>query len=149
MAIWPFNRKQKSDDLPEEVKEYYESGRKQRTGMAWLLALATLVVTVVLALVLFFGGRWVYQKIFGNDEPAPAPTEQAPTDQAETDQAPVPEDDSDANEASLSSPEGSDSETPAATSSSPTDSADTSATPSTGDSTSEIPDTGPGAGGLQ
>ena len=90
MAIWPFNRRKQSDDyadgmqeelpmapeqqqptsnLPEEVQEYYESGKRERVGVAWLLGLGTLIATVLLAMVLFFGGRWIYRTIAGTNEP--------------------------------------------------------------------------------
>lgn len=91
MAIWPFNRRKQAEEdyadgmqeelpiapeqqqptsnLPEEVQEYYESGKRERVGVAWLLGLGTLVVTVVLAMGLFFGGRWLYRTIAGTDEP--------------------------------------------------------------------------------
>lgn len=83
MAIWPFNRNQSEEtydqpqgelpveqpasNLPEEVKEYYESGKRERVGVAWLLGLGTLLVTLLLATTLFFGGRWVYRKVANRD----------------------------------------------------------------------------------
>lgn len=143
MATWPFNRnKQQDQTLPEEVQEYYESGRKQQTGMAWLLALATLVVTVLLAVLLFFGGRWVYQKIAGDDQSEETPTQQVDQPQSDEQQsAPSATDTQSSNQQGSSSTSTS---TPSAAS---TPSSTT--TPTTGSSGSEIPDTGPGPGGLQ
>lgn len=85
MAIWPFNRnkseetyqtqeqlpvEQPASNLPDEVQEYYQSGKRERVGVAWLLGIATLCVTLILAMALFFGGRWVYRKIANrNDKP--------------------------------------------------------------------------------
>lgn len=64
-----FNRrKQNTDVLPEEVREYYQTERRERTGMAWLLAVATLLVTFIIAAGLFFGGRWAYRTVFNNDD---------------------------------------------------------------------------------
>lgn len=64
-----FNRdKKKKDVLPQEVREYYQAERRDRTGMAWLLAIATLIVTFLIAAGLFFGGRWLYRTIFDNDD---------------------------------------------------------------------------------
>lgn len=142
MAIWPFNRKKKQNEaLPEEVQEYYESGRKQQTGMAWLLALGTLVVTVLLATVLFFGGRWIYQKVTGNDEPDQPTTQQTENqEQAGEGQSQTPSDtDSDDNEQGSSSTNTDQASTPATQTN----------TPTTGPSEPGIPDTGPGPGGLQ
>lgn len=64
-----FNRrKQTNDVLPEEVRDYYQAEKRQRTGVAWVLALVTLLVTFLFAAALFFGGRWVYRAIFDNDD---------------------------------------------------------------------------------
>lgn len=85
MAIWPFNRKKADDafdesqdldsqkpssNLPDEVKEYYETGNKERVGVAWLLGIGTLVITLLLAAGIFFGGRWVYRKVTHKDNTA-------------------------------------------------------------------------------
>lgn len=140
MAIWPFNRKQQADaTLPEEIQEYYEGAQKPQRGMAWLLALGTLLLTLILACVLFFGGRWVYQQ-FSDDEPAPAPTSEQEAnreqgqDQGTNEQTPPPS----------ANPDQQD------TSSTNTNQAPTTgdSTPATGDAT-EIPNTGPGPEGLQ
>lgn len=153
LKFWPFNRKKNNDTLPEEakvpteVKEYYESGRKQKTGMAWLLALGTLLVTVVLAMLLFFGGRWVYQQLAGDDQPAQQPTAQEADLQSDNVQPDQPdntnsETNQTANDAEQDSQD-SDSEQ------STQGAAGQSSTPGTGTTGTEIPNTGPGAGGLQ
>jgi cytoskeletal protein RodZ len=49
--------------MPPEVQQYYKSERRERTGVAWLLAIATLLITVAIILAIFLGGRWVYRKI--------------------------------------------------------------------------------------
>ena len=67
--MWPFKRKQSNQSVPAEVEEYYQSERRERVGVAWLLAFATLVTTLLLAVGLFFGGRWVYRKLAGDDKP--------------------------------------------------------------------------------
>lgn len=73
-----FNRRtNKNDVLPEEVRDYYQAERRERTGRAWLLALATLLVTFLIAAGLFFGGRWLYRTIFDrNDNKATNTTSQ-------------------------------------------------------------------------
>ena len=67
--------------VPAEVEQYYESSRKERVGIAWLLALATLLLTVLIAAVLFFAGRWAFNRIFNNDNDSATPTssEEAPS----------------------------------------------------------------------
>jgi uncharacterized membrane protein (DUF485 family) len=44
---------------------YYQ--QRELKPMAWLLAIVTFVVTLLLILILFFAGRWAWNKIFGND----------------------------------------------------------------------------------
>lgn len=70
MAIWDRFKRNNSEDIgmPAEVQEYYKAESRSRNGMAWILAISTLVVTLALAAALFFGGRWIYQTIFGDDE---------------------------------------------------------------------------------
>lgn len=86
MPSMPWKRNKVSSTgakVPAEVEQYYESSRKERVGIAWLLALATLLLTVLIAAVLFFAGRWAFNRIFNNDTEPVAPTavEQAPSGQ--------------------------------------------------------------------
>lgn len=69
MARMPWNRKTPSVEVqvPPEVEEYYQSTQKDRRGMAWLLAFATLLLTILIAVLIFFTGRWAYNAIFGDD----------------------------------------------------------------------------------
>jgi len=52
-------------------------------GVAWLLALATLVTTVLLATGLFFGGRWAYRKVVKQDK-KPVITQTSNTNKSST-----------------------------------------------------------------
>ena len=76
MALFSRRQKKKEDILPKEVREYYESERRERTGIAWLLAIGTLVVTFLIAAGLFFGGRWVYRAAFNHNDNKTAQTDQ-------------------------------------------------------------------------
>lgn len=72
MVKWPFRRNSEDDDQPQyqvpaEIQDYYQAERRERTGVAWLMATGTLIVTILLAVGLFFGGRWIYRKVKGND----------------------------------------------------------------------------------
>ena len=69
--MWPFNRRKKSDEasVPPEVQQYYESEHRERVGLAWLIAFLSLIVTVIVIVGLFFGGRWAYRKIAHKDNP--------------------------------------------------------------------------------
>lgn len=148
MNIWPFNRKKKQEQsvLPQEVQEYYQATKKERRGTAWLLALGTLVVTFVLAAILFFAGRWLYQKLTGNNDNQPIPVQnetQNQNSQTGTNNNSSQEETNDQSNNSqndiVDAPaDGSDN-----------NGTEQSETPATGPTTPEIPNTGPGPGGLQ
>ncbi len=70
MARLPFRRKTTDKKVPEEVQQYYDAERRQHMGIAWLIAFLSLVVTVLVASGLFFGGRWAYRKL-ANKNPKP------------------------------------------------------------------------------
>jgi len=55
-------RNREQSVLPEEVQEYYQTEKRQRRGLAIILALVALLVTILVAAGLFFGGRWIYRK---------------------------------------------------------------------------------------
>lgn len=77
-----FKRKQQSV-LPEEVSQYYQSQKRERTGVALMLGFVALLVTLLIGAGLFFGGRYVYRKISNNDKPAttvPATQDTKPSD---------------------------------------------------------------------
>jgi len=57
-----FNKKSPEEKTITELEEYY-SGKKNRPIMAWIMAIISLLITVAVVSGLFFGGRWVYQKI--------------------------------------------------------------------------------------
>lgn len=69
MALFRRNKSANSPALPEEVNDYYQAEKRDRTWMAWLLALLSLAVTTLLIMALFFGGRWVYRKIRPSNTP--------------------------------------------------------------------------------
>ena len=69
-----FRRSKKTDaQVPEEVQQYYQSERRERTGVAWLLALGTLLITLAIAFALFWAGRWVYRAITDGDDGQKSP----------------------------------------------------------------------------
>lgn len=144
MRIWPFKRR-KNDALPEEVQEYYQSTSRERTGVAWLLAAGTLVATIVLAVVLFFGGRTIY-RLFTDDK-KPESTAQVQNTNQDKSSTSKPTDDANKNQDSTST----DKDQVAIPSDDVTDGTPaTDQSPATGPSTpTEVPDTGPGPGGLQ
>lgn len=61
-----FGRKKQdagTDEVPAEIKDYYQAGKRDRMWVVWLLSAATFVATVIVVLGLFWGGRWAYRKI--------------------------------------------------------------------------------------
>lgn len=61
-----FRKSNTTTQIPE-LQEYYATQKKESTGVAWLLAFGSLVVTAVLFVGLFMGGRWAYRKISNKD----------------------------------------------------------------------------------
>jgi hypothetical protein len=147
-----FNRNQQDDteEVPSEIQEYYEAEKRERTWVAWVLALATLAATVLLALGLYFGGRWVYRQAFDNDK-TETQTEQSQEEQNETVNSPVavePENESAPQPTTPSpSPQTQPQSQPSRPETSTTSSSANSANPSTSSTTTPrtgpLPSTGP------
>jgi len=85
-----FRRRNNQTNVPSEIQEYYQTERRERAGVAWLLAIGTLVITILLTAGIFFAGRWAWRQIAGDDEPTnqtaqnenqDQPAEQQPADQ--------------------------------------------------------------------
>lgn len=132
MANWSLRRKNTQENVPEEVKEYYQAERRERVGVAWLLALVTLAVTILLAAALFFGGRWVYRSLFVDDN-------DTDSSQVEQDVQETGSDTDTSSEATEPTDEDSDVEVPADEDAL----TEPDSTPTTGPSTDELPSTGP------
>lgn len=134
-------RRNKDSVLPE-VDKYYEAEKRDRTGVAWLLALVSVAVVALIIVGLFLGGRWAYNKIAKNndaEEVAQVDENGAPSfdnGEAPTGDTPAPADGT--GEAPAPAPNGDESQgtvnAPART--------ETPSTPVTGDS-GELPSTGP------
>lgn len=62
-------RKKVNSDLPPEIQAYAQAEHRERMGMAWLVGLVSLIVTVLILVGLYFGGQWVYRKIAHKDQP--------------------------------------------------------------------------------
>ncbi len=71
---WLRRKKNVDANLPEEVQTYYKGERRERAGVAWLLAIGTLIATLLVALILFWVGRWAYRAITDhNNKPKVTP----------------------------------------------------------------------------
>lgn len=78
--MWSFRNKQ------QEVKDYYQATAGNNMVMVWLLSAITFVATILVVLGLFWGGRWVYQKITAPDNDQTATTESNSSEQSNQDQ---------------------------------------------------------------
>lgn len=155
MGLFNRNKTQDQDETTEESAQESAAADSERTGVAWLLAVATLAVTVVLALGLFFGGRLAYRTVFDND----TADEQVAEENISGDNVEeLPSAEEEAGQENVASNEQADS--PGVVSEDVTDPSDESeqagqseqpsSTPQSGgsevagESTSELPETGPG-----
>ena len=87
-----FRRKQNTSVLPEEVNQYYQAEKRERRGMAVLLGFITLILTLLIAVGLFYGGRAVYRN-FNKDDQAKQPiTTTDQQEQKQKDGSPRPDD---------------------------------------------------------
>src|SRR6478735_9277899 len=68
MALIKFKSKD-TNTLPE-VEQYYTAERRDRAGLAWILALVSILIVALLIVALFFGGRLLYRTVTDkNDQP--------------------------------------------------------------------------------
>lgn len=70
MALFNRSKKNQKSVLPDEVSQYYQSQRRERTGVALMLGIVALVVTLLIGSALFFGGRFVYRQFANDNKPA-------------------------------------------------------------------------------
>ena len=60
-----FKRKDKTTIA--ELEEYYANQNRNRNSKAWVMALLSLLITLLVLAALFFGGRWLYRTVTGDD----------------------------------------------------------------------------------
>ncbi len=90
MALFRRN-KTEAGTIPE-LQEYYNAERRERASLAWLLALVSVACVALVLIGLFFGGRWLYNRLadnMGTETVSVETTEQNDTEPAE--EAPVAE----------------------------------------------------------
>ncbi|MDB5183237.1 MAG: hypothetical protein JWO47_1021 [Candidatus Saccharibacteria bacterium] len=58
-----FNRKKPSPTVLPEIDKYYNAEKKERMGLAWILAVISIACVALILIGGFFGGRWVYRKV--------------------------------------------------------------------------------------
>ena len=70
-----FKRKAKTPAVIPELEWYNKAEKKERAGLAWLLAVVSIAVAVLIIIGLFFGGRWAYRHFKNQDKPETTQTE--------------------------------------------------------------------------
>ena len=60
--------KRNESEVTKEFEEYYLAERKERAGLAWLMAFVTLCIGAVLLIGAFLGGRWLYGRLNHDDQ---------------------------------------------------------------------------------
>jgi cytoskeletal protein RodZ len=68
-----FKKTPVNPSLPPEIQAYSQAERRERMGVAWLVGIVSLIVSLILIVLLFLGGRWVFRKIAHKDTTAPTP----------------------------------------------------------------------------
>lgn len=137
-----FGRKKQDAVLPE-VDKYYEGERRDRAGLAWLLALVSVAIVALVLVGAFLAGRWVYRQIASDDAAEVAVTDTADNvpsfdgagedTSGDNDTEETPADDDEQEEGRVDAPARTD-----------TPSQPAARTPSTGGSEVDLPSTGPG-----
>lgn len=147
-----FNRKKDKSVLPE-VDQYYQGEKRDRTWLAWILAVVSIIVVVLILVGLFFAGKWAYNAITNDDSGDVATTdeqddENLPSFDGGTDEE-SENDDQSQNESENQTNEGTDetTEEPEGTVDAPAQteipSGQSSETPRTGATDEDLPNTGP------
>ncbi|GEM_PF-5603041 len=141
MINWKFWQRTNTEvdpDLPPEVQEYYESTRRGRKSVAVLLGIATVIITLLVAAILYYGGRFVWNKFADNDSQPETTQEQTPVQQPASTPTPDPA------PTTLPGSEESDQQSRSGTSSTRTENETTTKTPRRSTAPESTPDTGPG-----
>jgi hypothetical protein len=66
----------KSDDYETPPPYFVTDESRDRSSQAWVLALATFLVTLLVLFLLFLSGRWVYRRITADDNKTTTTTTQ-------------------------------------------------------------------------
>ncbi len=82
MAVFDRFRRKKSYDI-KDVDAHYTS-KVRKPGVAILLGILSFVVTLVILLALFFGGRWIYRQIDNESDKGNRTSQQAQTNNPQT-----------------------------------------------------------------
>ena len=81
MALLDRFKRTKKVVLPEEVNQYYQSQRRERVGVAIILGIVALLVTLLIASGLFYGGRFLYRQVADTNDKQTTTQEQKDQEQ--------------------------------------------------------------------
>lgn len=140
--MWPFRRKDTTTtQVSSDADDYYRTERRERVGLAWLLAFGSLIATVLIALALFYGVRFIYHKIHHTNTTATNTSTSQSTDQSSGSSASGTQTTGQTN-----APGSSTTTTPSTSSSTSTNSSTASGTSATGSNAgTNLANTGPGS----
>ena len=125
-----FRRKEVTEEVPE-LEKYYAQKRTS-SAMSWLFAVATMFLTILIVLGLFFGGRWAYRQIVDNDK-KDTPTVQTPSQAGQNPQ-----------QVTTLPGDGSEGSTSGSAQTNPTNTSGGVVSESTASATASLPNSGPG-----
>lgn len=73
-----FRRKNTEPVVLPELEKYYDAERRERSGLAWLLAFVSIAAVALILIGMFFGGRWLYRTLTTDDKPKTAVVQNDP-----------------------------------------------------------------------
>lgn len=143
-------RRKKTDSVLPEVDKYYEGERRDRAGLAWLLALVSVAIVALILVGVFWAGRWTYRQLTKDDnkvatsnngDNVPSFDGSSNTDDTKTDEEKAAEQKRTEEEAARKQAEEEAAKKKAAEEEAARNTAQT--TPKTGDDATDLPSTGP------
>lgn len=138
--------RRKKDAVLPEVEKYYEAERRDRSGLAWLLALVSILVVAGLIVGLFFAGRWVFNTVTNDSDETSQTTGSDAADLPSIDGGPATN--GGTQNSDTDAPADADEQTPDdsnATSEAADESTSPNSTPLAATGTNELPNTGAGS----
>lgn len=74
-----FKKRNTEEVTAPVLDEYYQEQRTRRSALSWVLGLLGLLIVILLAIGLYFGGRWGYRRLHHAAAKKPAVTKPAQT----------------------------------------------------------------------
>ena len=71
MRLFRRSKRTNTTAVPAEIQEYYNAEQRERVGLAWLIAIISLVVSLAVIFGMFFGGRYIYRTYIHKSKSTP------------------------------------------------------------------------------